>query len=219
MELLVATLAHTKSGREVDVQARIRLIADTVRHAQGLVASRFYRGRRNDSYYLILTTWEDDEGWRRAQERYNPKHLLLESATEMLAAVPEQWFMRYLWGYSRPAAVQTIAAAQLASIRHEQLDAVQRGWIQTLRQMPALPLLASAFLARGTNEKSASGEHPALGSSGVEPAYHQGSVFLNLFSWASEIDREDFSADTDFRTLNKFVNSAGVAHMLPLEPL
>src|SRR5256885_13660959 len=85
MELIVVTLANIRPGRDADVLARIRLISDTIRNAQGLVTSRFYRGRDSRPFYLMLTTWEDDEAWRRAQERYNPRHLLLGSATEMLA--------------------------------------------------------------------------------------------------------------------------------------
>ena len=82
MELLVITLAHTVAGREADALARIRLIADTVRNAPGLVTSRFYRSRGQEAYYFMLTTWDDEESWQRAQERHNPKHLLLGSSME-----------------------------------------------------------------------------------------------------------------------------------------
>ena len=127
MELLVVTLAHITPGRDTDGLAHIRLISDTVRNAPGLVISRFYRSRGHDSYYFMLTTWEDEESWRRAQERYNPKQLLLGSTAELLIDPPEQWLMHYLWGYSRPAAVPILAAAHLATIRADQADRTQRG--------------------------------------------------------------------------------------------
>src|SRR5918911_227382 len=109
MELLVVTLAYTIPGRDADILARIRLIADTVRNAPGLVTSQTYRSLGAHSYFLLLTTWDSEESWQRSQDRYNPKQLLLSSATELLAALPEQWLMYYLWGYSRPAAIPLLA--------------------------------------------------------------------------------------------------------------
>src|SRR5579863_7592297 len=101
MELLVATLATTIPGRDADGLARMRIISDTVRNVQGLVTARFYRSRGNESFYFILTTWEDEDSWQTAQERFSPRQLLLGSATELLAGQPEKWLMQYLWGYSR----------------------------------------------------------------------------------------------------------------------
>src|SRR6266436_107085 len=120
MELLVATLAHTVLGNDVDGLARLRLISDTVRNAPGLVNARFYRSREPESYYFMLTTWEDEEFWYKAQDRYNPKNLLRGSTAELLMASPEQWLMRYLWGYSRPSAQPAIAAAHILTVRAEQ---------------------------------------------------------------------------------------------------
>src|SRR5260370_28839303 len=102
MELLVVTLAQTNAGYDADILARIRLVADSVRNAPGLITSRFYRGsnRGNAYYYVMLTTWDSQEGWQRAKERYSPKFLLLNSASRFLTALPEQWLMQYLLGYS-----------------------------------------------------------------------------------------------------------------------
>src|ERR1700726_2657914 len=134
MELLAITLAQLTAGKENDGLARIRLISDTVRNAQGLVTSLFYRSRGDESYYFILTAWEDEEYWQRAQERHSPRQLLLASPTELLAAQPEQWLMHYHWGYSRPGAKPILAAAHLATIRPDQAELAQRGWIESLRR-------------------------------------------------------------------------------------
>src|SRR5713101_3863676 len=195
MELLAVTLAHITPGRDADGLARIRLISDSVRNAPGLVISRFYRSRGHDPYYFMLTTWEDEESWRRAQERYNPKQLLLGSATELLIDPPEQWLMHYLWGYSRPAAVPILAAAHLATIRADQAERTQRGWIESLRRQAVQPTLSFAFLARGVNEDAtASLPSLSLHSTAVADSPY-GSIFLNILSWASEADREEFYAD------------------------
>src|SRR5438876_12283981 len=102
MELLVVTLAHITPGRDTDGLAHIRLISDTVRNAPVLVISRFYRSRGHDAYYFMLTTWEDDESWRRLQDRYNPKQLLLVATAELLIDPPQQCLMHYVGGYSQP---------------------------------------------------------------------------------------------------------------------
>jgi len=219
MELLVVTLAHTAPGRDADGLARIRLISDTVRNAPGLIIARFYRSRGNDAYYFILTTWEDEESWQRAQERYNPKQLLLGS--ELLISPPEQWLMRYLWGYSRPAAVPILATAHLATIRPDQGERTQRAWIESLRRQAIQPTLAFAFLARGVNEDTQTPGSSAVSGSINEGdgAYQHGSIFLNLLSWASEADREDFYTEPNYRAISIFLNSVGIIQMLALDPL
>ena len=220
-ELLVVTLAYMTTGRDADVLTRIRLIADTIRNAPGLVTSRFYRSRGNDAYYLMLTTWDDDESWRRAQERHNPRQLLLKSASGLLITPPEQWLMRYLWGYSRPQASPILASAHLARIRKEQAEYAQLGWIAGLRQQAVQEPLAFAFLARGVQEESFPGSPfptPAPDTTEEMP-YHQGSVLLNLFSWASEHEREQFYADPNYQDINRFVSTTGTIRILPLEPM
>ncbi len=214
MELLVVTLAHSMPGRGADGLARIRLISDTVRNAQGLVIVRIYRSRGRDAYYFILTTWEDEEYWQKAQERYNPKNLLLTSASELLTASPEQWSMHYLWGYSRPSATPTLAAAHLATIRPEQAERTQRAWIESLRRQVVQPVLAFAFLARGTNENT------FLPSSTTGDSFYQhDSVFLNLLSWSSETEQQAFYEDSTYQAINRYLGSVGVMQILPLDPM
>ena len=223
MELLVVTLARTIPGRDADGLARMRIISDTVRNVQGLVTARFYRSRGNESFYFILTTWEDEDSWQKAQERFSPRQLLLGSATELLVGQPEQWLMRYLWGYSRPTAEPILAAAHLATIRAGQADVTQRGWIESLRRQAVQPNLSFAFLAHGVNEDTSSTQYPPPPSTGNggsnETVYQHGSVFLNLLSWASETDREDFYNDPNYLAINRFISSMGVMQILPLDPL
>ncbi|MGB8348059.1 MAG: antibiotic biosynthesis monooxygenase [Ktedonobacteraceae bacterium] len=222
MELLVATLAHLNPGREADGAARIRLIAETIRNAPALVNVQCYQSRSNDTYYFILTTWEDEKAWQQARERYNPKGLLLGSATELLAQAPEQWFMRYLWGYSRPASKATLAAVHLATANHNQDELAQRGWIESLRRQVVQPTLAFAFLARGVSENAADspGQITAIGNSAADHRdYDRGPIFLNFLSWANETDREEFYADPDYRAISRFLGSIGVVQALTLEAL
>ncbi len=223
MELLVVTLAHTMIDKDADGLARIHLISDTVRNAPGLVTFRFYRSRGQESYYFLLTTWEDEESWQQAQERHNPKQLLLGSATELLISPPEQWLMHYLWGYSRPAAAPMLAAAHLATIQADQSERTQRGWIESLRRQAVQPSLAFAFLARGMNETTTLPQGLSSSSAASTPRadtpFQEGSVFLNLLSWANEADREVFYSDQSYLAISRFLSSVGNTQILTLDPL
>lgn len=221
MELLVATLARTTPGKDADSLARMRGISDTIRNVHGLVTARFYRSRGNESFYFLLTTWEDEDIWHKVQKRFSPRQLLLESAAEVLAGPPEQWLMQYLWGYSRPAAATALAAAHLATIRPDQADQTQRGWIESLRRQATQPNLAFAFLARGLNEDALPNPSPETleTAGGEDSSYLRGPVFLNLLSWANETDREDFYADANFQAINRFLGGVGILQILPLDLL
>jgi quinol monooxygenase YgiN len=222
MELLVVTLVHTHPQREVDAGVRMRLIADTIRHAPGLMNLNLYRGRGRASHFLMLTTWSSEETWRESHEQHNPRHLLLNSAPELLMTPPEQWLMHYLWGYTRPAANPVSVAAHLAFIRPEQAELAQQGWIEALRRQARFPLLAFAFLARGEQEDPAGAALSAPTEAPPESARAEpprGNVFLNLLSWANSTDREDFYADTTYQAINRFIGTLGTTQVLSLEPL
>ncbi len=222
MELLVATLAHLHPGREVDGVARVRLITERMRNAPGLINARFFHSRGQNTYYFALTTWEDEQMWQQAEERFSPKRLLLGSATELLTQIPEQWCMRYLWGYSRPAAEATLAAVHFATTYQNQGDIAQRGWIESLRRQAMQPHLAFAFLARGVSEHTLSEQRqPTIsGASAAEPIdYRQGSIFLNFLSWATETEREEFYADANYKAISRFLSSIGVVQTLALDAL
>jgi len=221
MELLVVTLAHTPGSRDVDVLARIRLIADAVRNAPGMIESRFYRGRGKVPYYLALTTWDDEESWHKAQERHNPGQLLLEHCADLLTSPPEQWLMHYLWGYSRSTATTTMAAAHLAMLSPAQVNATQQEWLRRLRQPSLQSTLSFSFLARGIRESVPSSQAPSpvtpMESQDASSTYS--GILLHLLSWASDSDREEFYAHPGYQAIYKTVNSAGKMHVLPLELL
>ena len=222
MELLVATLAHVASGKDEDGTTRLRLISETIQNAPGLVNARFYRSREPESYYFILTTWEDEDFWYKAQDRYNPKNLLREATAELLTAYPEQWLMRYLWGYSRPSAQAAIAAAHIVTIRPDQADRVERSWIEGLRRQVIQPVLSFAFLARGRNEDSAfiHDQSPLNNIKFTETSTkNYNSNFLNVLSWPGETQRKDFYADQSYKAISGFLSSVGVVRMLALDPM
>ena len=221
MELLVATLGQTAAGKDVDGPARLRFISETIRNAPGLVNARFYRSREPESFYFMLTTWEDEDFWYKAQNRYSPKKLLIGSVGELLTVPPEQWLMRYLWGYSRPSAQPVIAAAHIVTVRPEQAELVERSWIERLRRQASQPTLAFAFLARGRNEDSALNPDPPLfpnqNTTGESTTLYN-SNFLNLLSWPGETQRKDFYTDQNYKAISGFLSSVGVARVFALDP-
>ncbi len=217
MELLVVTLAHTTPDTDADGLSHIRFVLGSVRNAPGLVSIRSYSSREEDGYYLTLVTWEDEEYWQKAQERYNPKRLLMSSAPDLLISPPKQWLMHYLWGYRRPAAQPVLMAAHVASVRADQADYARRGWIEALRRQVVQPTLAlsSALLARGVEEEVST----VPSDKATEDSSTPGSIFLNLLSWPDESSREEFYVDQDYQGINRFVSSVGVVQIIPLEPI
>jgi hypothetical protein len=222
MELLVATLAHIVMGKDEDGTTRMHLISETIQNAPGLVNARFYRSREPESYHFILTTWEDEDFWHKAQDRYNPKNLLKGSAAELLTAHPEQWLMRYLWGFSRPSAQQAIAAAHIITTRPEQAERLERSWIEGLRRQATQPTLAFAFLARERNEDNAF-IHDQSTVNNIKftgaSTNNYSSNFLNVLSWSSETQRKDFYADQNYKAMSGFLSSVGVLRVLALDPM
>ena len=217
MELLVATLAHTARGANEEALARVRLVVDTVKNAPGIMNVRLYAGRNGEACYFILTSWEDEEFWHRAQEqeRHNPRDLLLSASSELLTAAPEQWQMHYVWGYSRPSAQPVVAAAHLATVRPEATERIQRAWIETLQRQATQPALAFAFLTRGSNVDSV-----LYGINGNALARENANraTFLNLLSWPGETQQKDFYADQQYKAFRGYLNQAGMERIVMLEP-
>lgn len=214
MELLVATLAHTTRGNNEDALTRVRLVVDTVKNAPGIIHVWFYASRESDAYYFILTSWEDDEFWQKAQERYNPRELLVNSGSELFTAAPEQWLMHYLWGYSRPSVQPTIAAAHLATVRPDQTERIQRDWIEGLQRQAIQPTLAFAFLARGRNTETQASSTNAF----ARREHTFSSTFLNLLSWPGETQQKEFYGDPNYRAIRGLLNTMGIVRVLTLEP-
>jgi hypothetical protein len=186
------------------------------------VNARFYRGKEPESDYFILTTWEDEDFWYKAQDRYNPKNLLQGLTGEFLTANPEQWLLRYVWGYSRPSAQPAIAAAHIVTVRPDQAERVERGWTEGLRRQVTQLTLAFAFLARGRNEESVFvQDQSTLNNNTFTEASSSdySSNFMNLLSWPGETQRKDFYADRNYKAISGFLSSVGVIRVLALDPL
>jgi hypothetical protein len=193
------------------------MVVDTMKNVPGIMNTRLYAGREGEGCYFILTSWEDEDLWCRAQEqeRQNPRDLLLNGGGELLTAVPEQWQMHYLWGYSRPSAQLTIAAAHLATVRPDATERIQRTWIETLQRQAAQLTLAFAFLTRGKNVDTAS---YGLNGSGAQVENAGGSTFLNLLSWPDETQQREFYADLQYKAFRGHLNQVGMERVIMLTP-
>jgi quinol monooxygenase YgiN len=221
MELLVVTLAYIQPGQDANAQATLQQVVDTVRSAIGIITVRVYRGREHGLYYLLMTTWEDEESWHKAQDRYDPRTHLLERP-ELLLTAPEQWLMSYQWGYTRPARTSNISTAHIMTIPAGLEATAQQAWIDAFQRQALAPTLAFAFLARGI-DRDATAPRRAIkkGQQQELPKniYQQGPILLSFLSWASEIEREEFYTSSPYRVLQKKVEAAGISRILPLDPL
>ncbi|HEY7420113.1 MAG TPA: hypothetical protein VH593_33350 [Ktedonobacteraceae bacterium] len=220
METLIATIAYTTAGYDVEVSTYVRLIIDTLQNAPGLVSLRFYRGQGFSPYHLFFTTWEDEESWQKAQEHHNPGELLLSSASGLLAAPPEQWHMHYIWGHHRPAVQSNLAAAHIATVPPDRTVTCQQEWLHALRQQSLLSLLGFSFLACGDRADSSPRKDQATPPSETDEGetirIHK-SFFINLFSWNSEVDKRAFYASSHYQALDQLIRKLGTMRILQLE--
>lgn len=225
MELLVVTLAQVSQAREADALARMHIIAETVRNAPGLLDARFYQSREPGHACCMLTTWENAEWWHKAQERYAPHTLVLDSPAGIFHTPPDQWLMQYLWGYSRPLARPAVATAHLALIRPEMAGHVQHTWLESLSRQAQEPLLSFALLARSvaeelTQAQSAESVFPTgTAQTPARPPFTQGTIFFALLSWSGESYREDFYSDQAYQHIQALLKRTGIVHVLTLDPL
>ncbi|WP_052888527.1 hypothetical protein [Thermogemmatispora carboxidivorans] len=215
MELLIVTLAHIRPAYEIDAQTQVRQVTDALRPTPGLLSVRSYTSR-DRRYHLLLTTWENQEVWQKVRDRCSPARLLQEMAGAQLMDTPEQWAMRYIWGYVRPAVSPTLAVALLARLQPEQAETIEQRWLESLHRQAAELLMASAFLARGEEEHEtrAGGDKE---NASREPAYRWGTVFLNFLTWASEIEQEEFYTQPGYQNFSLQLHQAALIQMLALE--
>lgn len=215
MEILVATLAYALAGRDTDVVGHIQELNATLQGAPGLHSSRFYQQRSDNSCFLLLHTWEDEESWQQARTQANPKTLLINTTSGMLLTQPEQWVMYYLWGYHRPTISPTTASVHLTTMQAGNNEAYQRGWIKGLQKQVLQSPVSFAFLAREFGTEQAT----TRASAAAERAQLSKPVFLNLFSWTSEEERRAFYNNSSYQLLDRFVRSQGAVRIIPLDPL
>jgi hypothetical protein len=188
-----------------------------MRHSVGLVTSYFYRSREQRPYYLLLSTWEDEESWQQARARYNPTTLLL-SRPDLLAALPEQWYMYYRWGYSRPARLQTVATAHIATVRADTFAATQSAWLQELRKHAAQFTFTFSFLAYGIAD-------PHRGHTVADQATEiantdlikQGNVLLTFLTWLSDAEKIAFYRSHAYQRMSNILEQQSDTYMLTLD--
>jgi len=219
-ELLIATLAQTSPGKEATALARVRTIIDTLRSAPGLTTTHFYRGQGDTALFFILTTWEDEESWLKAQERHNPKHLLLNSR-ELLATPPEQWVLSYVWGFRRPIAASTLASAHLVAVSTPHVEQTRQNWVQELRHPDVQALLTFGFLAQGISDTPTAIRiaRPGFALNGREIFKQTGSLLMSFYSWSTEIERNAFYTNQHVQQLKPIEEKALKTRIIPLETL
>jgi hypothetical protein len=188
-------------------------------NAPGLVTSHFYHSREQQPCYLLLNTWEDEESWQQARERYNPAVLLLKHL-DFLAALPEQWYMYYRWGYSRPARTQTVATTHIATVQPDSFAALHTAWLQELRKLAAQFTFTFSFLAYGSADTQI--EHTTTHAV-TEPVnadlIQQGHVLLTFISWPSDAARRAFYSSTTYQSMSTILAQQSDTHLLTLDPL
>jgi hypothetical protein len=189
-----------------------------MRRANGLVTSSFYRSREQQPSYFLLSTWEDEESWQQAQERYNPIALLL-AHPDLLATLPEQWYLYYRWGYSRPARLQTVATTHITTVQADTIEATHTAWLQELRKQTTQFTFTFGFLAYGIADTHI--EHNAANA--VTETLNvdlikKGNVLLTFISWPSDTERVAFYRSHAYQKMSAILGQKSNTYMLILDP-
>jgi quinol monooxygenase YgiN len=217
-ELLVATLVYTLPDRETDALAHIRLIAETIRQASGLITFQFYRSRELPPAYFLLSTWEDEESWQQAREHANPMELLL-AQPDLLAKPPEQWHLSYRWGYSRPARPHTVATTHIVTVPADTFEATHTAWLQELRKLAKQFTFTFSFLAYGSADpdREETGKHPLTGTVNTN-LVKQDHVLLTFISWPTEAERMAFYRSNTYQRASALLEKKSNTYRLTLDP-
>jgi hypothetical protein len=189
-----------------------------MRNATGLVSSHFYHTREPQPSYLLLNTWEDEESWQQAKERHNPLDLLL-AHPDLLATRPEQWYMHYHWGYSRPARPQTVATTHIATVRTDAFEATHMAWLQELRKLAAQFTFTFGFLAYGIADTHIEHTKTNAATETLDTdLIKQGNVLLTFMSWASDTERVAFYSSKAYQRMSALLGQQSDTHVLTLDP-
>jgi len=217
-ELLVVTIIYTEAKADADVQVHIRTMIQRMHNAPELTTLRTYRSRSADLYYIMLTTWKDVASWQHARDHYDPQQLF-QPIAHLLTSAPQQWYLAYTWGYTRPAAAPTIASVHLTHVAPHYLPLVQKGWLQGIHHYPLQFSLAFAFMAQEQMKTQSTPDHIASiqNNEQRDEERKQKLLHFSFFSWAGESERAAFYATPNYQMVTKFIKGMGTIRTLSLE--
>lgn len=167
METLQALLIHPYPGQMNDASREMGWFIERLPSLPELLVARFFRSQGEAHTYLILTTWDPEAGGNvKADDSpenqgsvpgtSRPDHIYRLPLPGPIEGETEEWFLRYVWGYSRSGLDSRHALVFLVSRSAGQESQMRQRWIAGLRALAAETPVGHIFLAhsipQGTKE-------------------------------------------------------------------
>ncbi len=159
METLHALLIHPYPGQMNEAPRELGWFIERLPALPELLVARFFRSQGEAHTYLILTTWDPEAGRKlRGEEEWEnpengqgisrPDQLFRMTLPEPIEGETEEWFLRYIWGYSRSGLDIRHALVLIVSRSSAQESQMCQRWISGLRALAGETPLGQIFLAR-----------------------------------------------------------------------
>ena len=159
METLHTLLIHPYPGQMNETPRELGWLIERLPSFPELIAGRFFRSQGEAHTYLILTTWDPEagrklreegaaEGQGNGQSISRPDHMYRLPLPGPIEGETEEWFLRYIWGYSRSGLEGRYAVVFIVSRSTGQETQMRQRWIAGLRALAAETPLGHIFLAR-----------------------------------------------------------------------
>ncbi|HLV99629.1 MAG TPA: hypothetical protein VKT82_13230 [Ktedonobacterales bacterium] len=159
METLHALLIHPYPGQMNEAPRELGWVIERLPALPELLGARFFRSQGEAHTYLILTTWDPEAGRKMdqddtlepeegAQGLPRPDQLYRLALPGPIEGETEEWFLRYVWGYSRSGMEARHALVLVVSRSAGQENQMRQRWIGGLRALAAEVPIGQVFLAR-----------------------------------------------------------------------
>jgi hypothetical protein len=159
VETLHALLIHPYSGQLDDAPRELGWFVERLPSLPDLLVARFFRSQGEAHSYLILTTWDPEAGRKGGGDQSpesagnagafpRPDQAYRLPVPGSIEGETEEWFLRYLWGYSRSGVEARQAIILVVSRIAGQEGQIRQRWIAGLRALGAETRLGHIFLAQ-----------------------------------------------------------------------
>ncbi len=200
METLHALLIHPHPGQIDEAPRELGWFIERLPTLPELLVARFFRSQGEAHTYLILTTWDPE-----AQRKLEKDHTLESAGAPAFPrpdqpgrlALPgpvggenEEWFLHYIWGYSRSGLEARHAIVLLVGKIAGQEAQMHQRWIAGLRALAAEVPLGQIFLARSIPQGASAAEplflcYLGCPSDETRQALHAQPLYEEMVNWLS----------------------------------
>lgn len=201
METLHALLIHPYPGQIDEAPRELSWAIERLPALPELLVARFFRSPGEAHTYLILTTWDPEAGRKirqddvlenpeEAQGLPRPEHLYRLALPGPIEGEMEEWFLHYIWGYSRSGMEARHALVLVVSRSAGQESQNRQRWIAGLRALAAEAPVGQVFLARSIPQATNEAEPMFLcylgcPSSEASKSVREHPIFDEIVNWLS----------------------------------